>query len=56
MKYLKICQADTPLTGMDYKEAKEIRMKIYDHLNRYLKPPNPFRSVKDLQKAGYGFN
>jgi dipeptidyl aminopeptidase/acylaminoacyl peptidase len=41
---------------MDYKEAKEIRMKIYNHLNKYLTPPKPFKSVKDLQKAGYGFN
>jgi dipeptidyl aminopeptidase/acylaminoacyl peptidase len=41
---------------MDYKEAKEIRMKIYNHLNKYLSPPNPFKSLKDLQKAGYGFN
>ena len=41
---------------MDYKEAKEIRMKIYNHLNKYLNPPKPFKSVKDLQKAGYGFN
>lgn len=41
---------------MDYMQAKEIRMKIYNHLNRYLEPPRPFRSLKDLQKAGYGFN
>ncbi|MBN2862388.1 MAG: S9 family peptidase [Bacteroidales bacterium] len=41
---------------MDYLQAKEIRMNIYNHLNKYLKPPKPFRSVKDLQKAGYGFN
>jgi len=41
---------------MDYMQAKEIRMKIYNHLNKYLNPPKPFRSVKDLQKAGYGFN
>ncbi len=41
---------------MDYLEAKEIRMKIYNHLNKYLKPPEPFRNLKDLQKAGYGFN
>ena len=41
---------------MDYMAAKEIRMKIYNHLNKYLAPPKPFRSVKDLQKAGYGFN
>lgn len=41
---------------MDYMQAKEIRLKIYNHLNRYLNPPKPFKSVKDLQKAGYGFN
>lgn len=40
---------------MDYREAKETRMKIYNHLNKYLNPPRPFRSVKDLQKAGYGY-
>jgi dipeptidyl aminopeptidase/acylaminoacyl peptidase len=41
---------------MDYIEAKEIRLKIYNHLNKYLDPPKPFKSIKDLQKAGYGFN
>ncbi|HEX2968845.1 MAG TPA: prolyl oligopeptidase family serine peptidase [Bacteroidales bacterium] len=41
---------------MDYMQAKEIRLKIYNHLNRYLNPPKPFKNVKDLQKAGYGFN
>jgi dipeptidyl aminopeptidase/acylaminoacyl peptidase len=41
---------------MDYMEAKEIRIKIYNHLNKYLTPSKPFKSVKDLQKAGYGFN
>lgn len=41
---------------MDYMEAREIRMKIYNHLNRYLNPPNPFKSVRDLSKAGYGYN
>lgn len=41
---------------MDYMEAKEIRLKIYNFLNRYLNPPKPFRNIKDLQKAGYGFN
>lgn len=41
---------------MDYMEAKEIRLKIYNHLNKYLNPPKPFKNVKDLQKAGYGFN
>ena len=41
---------------MDYMEAKEIRMKIYNHFNKYLTPSKPFKTVKDLQKAGYGFN
>jgi dipeptidyl aminopeptidase/acylaminoacyl peptidase len=41
---------------MDYLEAKEIRLKIYNHLNKYLNPPKPFKNLKDLQKAGYGFN
>lgn len=40
---------------MDNKEAREIRMKIYNHLNKYLNPPAPFKSIKDLQKAGYRF-
>jgi dipeptidyl aminopeptidase/acylaminoacyl peptidase len=41
---------------MDYMEAKEIRLKIYNHLNKYLTPPKPFKNIKELQKAGYGFN
>ncbi len=40
---------------MDYKEAIEIRMKIYNHLNNYLNPPRPFKSVKELRKAAYRF-
>jgi dienelactone hydrolase len=40
---------------MDYKEAREIRMKIYNHLNKQLNPSRPFKSVKDLQKAAYRF-
>jgi len=41
---------------MDYMEAKEIRLRIYNHLKRYLNPPKPFNSVRELQMAGYGFN
>lgn len=40
---------------MDYKEAREIRMKIYNHLNKHLSPPRPFKNMKDLQKAAYRF-
>lgn len=38
---------------IDTKKAKEIRLKIYKFLAGYLKPPTPFRSVDDLEKAGY---
>jgi len=38
---------------IDTKAAKEIRMKIYRFLAQYLKPPYPFKTLKDLEKAGY---
>ncbi len=38
---------------IDTKIAKEIRIKIYKFLNEYLNPQNPFKSVKDLEKAAY---
>jgi dipeptidyl aminopeptidase/acylaminoacyl peptidase len=38
---------------MDTKLAKKIRLKIYNFLGRYLKPPRPFTSVSDLVKASY---
>lgn len=38
---------------LDTKQAKEIRLKIYKFLARYLSPPNPFQSEDDLSKAGY---
>ena len=40
---------------MDTMAAKEIRVKIYRHLARFLKPLKPIQSVSDLQKAGYRF-
>ncbi|MDX1477901.1 MAG: prolyl oligopeptidase family serine peptidase [Saprospiraceae bacterium] len=40
---------------IDSKTAQEIRMKIYRFLGDKLKPPTPFRSVKDLRKAAYRF-
>lgn len=40
---------------MDTKIAKEIRVKIYKHLNKYLKPEKPINSLSDLHKAGYKF-
>ncbi len=38
---------------MDHKQAKEIRINIYKHLNKYLSPEHPFQSMSDMQKAGY---
>jgi dipeptidyl aminopeptidase/acylaminoacyl peptidase len=38
---------------IDTKLAKETRMKIYKFLANYLKPPFPFKSIQDLEKAGY---
>lgn len=38
---------------MDTKKAKEIRLKIYKHLAKYLNPPVKFNSVQDIHKAGY---
>ncbi|MCK4763133.1 MAG: S9 family peptidase [Candidatus Aminicenantes bacterium] len=38
---------------MDTKLAKKVRLDIYNFLGRYLKPPRPFKTVKDVVKAGY---
>lgn len=40
---------------MDTKIAKEIRLKIYAHMNKYLKPEHPIKELSDLQKAAYKF-
>jgi len=41
---------------MDTKIAKEIRLKIYNFLAGYLKPPKAFNNLEELQKAGYRFH
>ncbi|MCX7874534.1 MAG: prolyl oligopeptidase family serine peptidase [Melioribacteraceae bacterium] len=38
---------------IDIKNAKEIRLKIYKFVGEYLTPTNPFKSIKDFEKAGY---
>ncbi len=38
---------------MDTKKAKEIRLKIYKFLAKYLNPPKQFKSVKDIERAVY---
>ena len=40
---------------MDTKIGKEIRLKVHLHLAKVLKPGKPFKTLKDLQKAGYKF-
>jgi dipeptidyl aminopeptidase/acylaminoacyl peptidase len=38
---------------IDTKLAKQIRMKIYRFIGKYLDPPFPFKSIDDLEKVGY---
>ena len=38
---------------MDTKTAKQIRVKIYTFLAGYLRPPNPIKTIGDIQKAAY---
>ena len=40
---------------MDTKIAKEIRVKIYQHMGKLLKPAHPISKLQQLQKAGYRF-
>ncbi len=41
---------------LDTKKAREIRVKIYNFINKYLKPPKPIRGVDDINKAAYQSN
>ena len=38
---------------MDTRRAKEIRLRIYRFLAKHLSPPKPFRTIEELEKAGY---
>ncbi len=38
---------------MDTKTAREIRIKIYKFLDKYLDPPVKIKSLKDISKAAY---
>lgn len=38
---------------IDRKQAKEIRLKIYQHLAKYLKPPKRLNTFKDIMNASY---
>ncbi|MEL6676332.1 MAG: prolyl oligopeptidase family serine peptidase [Bacteroidota bacterium] len=40
---------------MDTKHAREVRLKVYTFLAKYLKPNKPLKNMKALNKASYGF-
>jgi dipeptidyl aminopeptidase/acylaminoacyl peptidase len=40
---------------LDNRSAREIRLEIYQFLDRYLSPPKAFKSIKELEKAAYQF-
>ena len=41
---------------IDSMEACEIRLDTYAFLARYLNPPKPIKSIKELRKAGYYYH
>lgn len=41
---------------IDSKEATDIRFMVHKFLERYLNPPKPFKSAKEMCVAAYGFN
>jgi dipeptidyl aminopeptidase/acylaminoacyl peptidase len=38
---------------MDHKIGREIRIKIYKFLDKFLNPPKKITSLKDIEKAAY---
>jgi hypothetical protein len=40
---------------MTTKNDKEIRLKVHQHLAKILKPVKSFKTLEDLQKAGYKY-
>jgi dipeptidyl aminopeptidase/acylaminoacyl peptidase len=44
---------DHSFERMDIKTAREIRIKIYKFLDKYLTPPVKIDSLKDIEKAAY---
>lgn len=38
---------------MDHKTGREIRIKIYKFLDKYLNPPKKITTLKDIEKAAY---
>ncbi len=40
---------------IDTKKAKEVRLDVYKFLNNYLKPPQPFRNLEEINESSYYF-
>jgi dipeptidyl aminopeptidase/acylaminoacyl peptidase len=38
---------------IDLRESREIRLKIWIFLSKYLNPPTPLKNLKDMEKAAY---
>ena len=38
---------------IDSKQAREIRLKIYKHLAKYLDPPKQLKTLNDIYNAAY---
>ncbi len=54
-KIFEAAEGGHAFNRIDTKLAKEVRFDVYEFLARYLKPGRPFKNVKDLQNAAYGF-
>lgn len=40
---------------MDHRMGRDIRFDIYKFLENHLKPPKPFRNIKEMERAAYRF-
>jgi dipeptidyl aminopeptidase/acylaminoacyl peptidase len=38
---------------IDTKESREIRLKIWTFIAKYLNPPSPMKTLKNMEKAAY---
>jgi len=38
---------------LDNKKARELRVRIYKFFAKELSPPNPIKSIEDINKAAY---
>ena len=38
---------------IDLKQSREIRLKIWSFIAKYLNPPSPMKNLKEMEKAAY---